>query len=177
MNNPTFIDHSDSNGIMGLVEVKLDKFEDHRGYNFEGYNKELYKACDFWPTLEFPVDSFSVSFHGTVRGFHGDEFNYKLIQCLIGEIQFFVIDLNPESATYKNVLEWTLKDRSPTQILIPPKCVNAHACLSGNCMFTYKLSQNYVNQQGQIHMHWSAPEFKDKVNWRVKNPVLSERDK
>jgi len=173
MNPPILVDHSDK--IDGLLEIKLDKFEDIRGVNFEGYNKSIYNKLDKFPVKEFLIDSFSISKKNSLRGFHGDKFNWKMIQCLYGEIQFFAIDYRETSKTYLNVIEFSLNGKNPNQILLPPSVVNAHLCISGECLFAYKLSNNYAKPEDQLHIKWNDPRFN--LNWKTQNAVLSNRDK
>ena len=131
---------------------------------------ELYRV----PKLQFVVDSFSVSRKDTLRGFHGDFVTWKLIQCLQGTIQLVVIDVKPESPTYKKVETFHLNDKNRKQVVIPPGCVNAHLCISETCIFNYKLANQFTKQEQQLHVKWNDPEYK--VYWPVANPILSQRD-
>jgi dTDP-4-dehydrorhamnose 3,5-epimerase len=156
----------------GLYEIKLDTFSDNRGKNFEIYSPDYP-----FGNLSFNLDSCSMSKFGVLRGFHGDFKNWKLIQCLFGTIQLYIIDLKPDSWSYKEVKEFILSAEEPTQILIPPQVVNAHLCLSADCVFYYKWSEGYAPISEQIHLKWNDPEFKDKVKWKIENPIISDRDK
>ena len=61
------------------------------------------------------------------------------------------------------------------QVLIPNGCVNAHLCVSDECLFHYKFTHEYVAQKDQIHVKWNDPKYK--VFWPIDNPILSARDK
>ncbi len=167
---PIFIDHSLY--IKDLIEVKLRPHEDERGANLEGFNYHLYKKCKSFKNLHWLVDSSSYSIKNVIRGFHGDSQNYKLIHVTQGMVQFFAVDKRKTSPTYNNHIEFTLTN--DTQILLPPKVLNAHACISENCIFTYKLSYNYTSPKNQIHMHWKNNGLN--LPWRIKDPILSLRD-
>jgi dTDP-4-dehydrorhamnose 3,5-epimerase len=167
MNPPKIVRHPD---ILGLKTYEIDAFKDHRGCNFEIYNQTPSERA------HFSLDSCSMSSKDVLRGFHGDTLNYKLIQCLSGRIQFFVIDLHSWSKTYLNVKEFILDAENPVQVLVPPHVVNAHLCLSDKCTFYYKWSHGYVPIEKQIHVKWNDPRFKNKVNWMTEKPILSERD-
>lgn len=155
--------------IQGLKAFFPSRFEDHRGSNFEIHNPKDYP--------EFKLDSCSMSKKGVLRGFHGDFVNDKLIQCLHGNIQFYVIDMRENSKTYMNFQLWYLDSNIPTQILVPAGVVNAHLCYSEECTFFYKWSHGYVPIDKQIHVKWNDPRFKGKIYWNIKNPILSDRDK
>ena len=159
--------------IPGLLRIDLDDFKDHRGINFEGYNKELYKKIHpFFESVDFVVDSFSVSQCGVTRGFHGDKINYKLIQVLYGKIKLIVSDVRNNS---NQTQTFYLEHYSPSQILVPAGCLNAHQCLSDYCVFSYKLSHGYVEPSEQITAKWNSDLIR--ANWDIRNPTLSDRDR
>ena len=162
--------------ITDVYEVILDKHEDSRGFNAEGYSKTLFESLGF-PKLNFETDSYSISFKNSIRGFHGDFLNYKLLSAPIGRIQLFLIDRRHNFPTFNNVLEFEIDESSPRQILVPPGVMNGHACLSERCMFAYKLSARYTYPSEQNHVKWNDPIFSDIIKWKINNPILSERDK
>jgi dTDP-4-dehydrorhamnose 3,5-epimerase len=141
-----------------------------------GENGEIYDPIKYYEK-EFKLFSYSRSTKGVIRGLHGDLLNTKLIQCLVGEIQFFVIDMRPDSPTYLNSKEFILSEENRIQVIVPAGVVNGHTCLSEKCLFYYQWSHGYVPIEQQIHVKWNDPRFKDKVNWATKNPILSDRDK
>jgi len=159
--------------ITGLMIIKPDTFYDFRGHNFEGYNAELYASLHpFFRDHKFEVDSFSKSSMGVLRGFHGDPYTHKLIQVLYGKVQFVVIDKRMSSYTCGHVYATYLQHDKPCQILVPAGCVNAHLCLSHECVFSYKLSCQYIPPDKQIHINWLG----GWAGWDIKKPMLSSRD-
>lgn len=169
-----------SSDILDLFLVRSDSFEDFRGVNFEGFDKDVYNKefsrSDNWknenPT--FVTDSYSRSAKNTLRGFHGDKDTWKLIQCLHGKIFFAVIDKRQGSLTYNKSKTFVLSSENRNQVLVPKGCVNAHLCLSDECLFQYKITQKYVPQENQIHVKWNSPD--NDIYWPIKNPITSKRD-
>jgi dTDP-4-dehydrorhamnose 3,5-epimerase len=167
--------------IEDLFILKVDSFSDFRGENFEGYNdnsyQSIFKLSRNWEkqNKSFIIDSYSKSSRGVLRGFHGDLLTWKLIDCLYGSIHFVVIDLREDSPTFGIHQSFNLNEHNKLQVLVPSGCVNAHMCLSDNCLFHYKLTHEYVPQDKQIHVKWNDPKFN--VFWPIKDPILSERDK
>ena len=171
--------------ITDLKVVQPEVYFDHRGENFEGfdsnYHQMMFSTIDDFrdttnkPKKEFKVDSFSVSSKNVLRGLHGDSKNWKLVQCLSGSIYLVVIDLRENSPTYKKQNKFYLNDKNRLQVLIPPNCVNGHLCLSDTCLFSYKLTEDYVSIDDQISVKWNDPTIN--VKWPVKKPILSKRDK
>jgi dTDP-4-dehydrorhamnose 3,5-epimerase len=163
------------NPIKDLVVIETDAFLDFRGQNAEGFNQELYSEVPQIKGLDFKVDSFSWSKQGVLRGFHGDTENWKMIQCLYGVIHFKALDLRKDSPTYGKIFERNLSANNPTQILLPAGIVNAHQCLSEECLFFYKLSKGYTSQADQLSVKWNDPTYN--FRWPIPTPILSERDK
>ena len=144
---------------------------DFRGENVEIFSQGVYQ--DFVPG-PFVIDSISRSTKGVLRGFHGDLHAWKLIQVLYGSVHFVVIDTRPDSPTYSYVETFNLNDRNRLQILVPAGCVNAHMCMSDECLFHYKLTYGYVKPQDQIHIKWNDKRFD--IHWPIDNPITSKRD-
>jgi len=168
MNKLSLIDCSPY--IEGLVKVELGIYSDARGINMEGFNPESYPS-----NWTFKVDSFSMSTKGVLRGLHGDPENNKLVQCLYGKIFFVVIDIRQNSPTFGKIYFSDVSAENGWQFFVPKGCVNAHQCISDRCVFSYKLSNGYVEQDKQILVKWNDPKFS--IPWPISNPTLSERDK
>lgn len=169
MNKPIYTSYSHFIKDVGIFE--FDAFTDQRGLNFEIYSLETHRVIDF----PFYLDSCSVSKKGVLRGMHGDSLNWKLIQCLFGEIQLCLIDMREGYSTFGKTMTIILNAEKPTQVLVPAGVVNGHLCLSDNCVFFYKWSNSYVSIEKQIHVKWNDPRFK--LPWLITNPITSERDK
>lgn len=164
------IEIKESEHIKGVLLVRLEAKFDRRGFNMEGYNQEKYAAAHpFFKKVKFPVDSFSHSRKGVLRGFHGDTKTHKLIQVLDGKIQFALID--KRAGGQDKMMNFYLDADNPMQILVPAGVVNAHLCLSDTCVFSYKLSQQYVDIKDQIHVSWTK-----NYHWKMSEPILSPRD-
>jgi dTDP-4-dehydrorhamnose 3,5-epimerase len=179
--SPLNLSTSSNCKIKDLFIIQPECFSDYRGENFEGYNENLYNkifcSSESWTkgNNKFIVDSFSKSRKNVLRGFHGDVFTWKLIECLKGSIYFAVIDLRKDSETFGVHQTFTLTEHNKHQILVPNGCVNAHLCLTEECLFHYKFTHEYVSQKDQIHVKWNDPKYN--VFWPIADPILSCRDK
>ena len=157
-----------SDTIDGLIEIKLDTFEDYRGEIWTVFSEEF---CDH----KFVADKITISEKGVLRGYHGDPYTAKLISCLHGSFQFSVVDLRKDSKTYGNVENFIMTDKEPSVILVPAGCINAHQCLTEKCVFYYKWSEHYKGLEHQITVSWDDPDIG--TIWQINPPILSERDK
>jgi dTDP-4-dehydrorhamnose 3,5-epimerase len=158
-----------------LFDVKTfvkDSFVDNRG---ELYT--IWKDTDT-PSMDFNHDKLAISNQNVLRGLHTDK-SWKLITSLYGKIQLVVVNFNKESSEY---LSWTdfildADSKEKLSVLVPPGFLNGHLILSEQAIFHYKWSYKgeYPDIKDQKSVLWSDPKID--INWLIKNPILSERDK
>ena len=146
-------------------------FKDHRGYYWTSWKNGLIKK------LKFKHDKFSLSKKNVLRGLHGDNKTWKLVSCPYGKFLLVVVNCVKKSKDYLTWQSWILSHNNGVQILIPPNHANGHLCLSNECLFHYKLSYkgSYIDVKKQFSLKWNDPKLN--INWRIKNPILSNRDK
>lgn len=149
---------------------------DERGRYVCYFDSVRYKFTDTrGADLAFHEDCFSVSRRDVLRGLHGDERTWKLIQVPYGRIFFAVADLRPDSPTYLNTETFELGGDVFRQVLVPAGCVNGHLCLTDSCVFSYKQSQIYSGAEKQWSVAWNDPKFA--IPWPIAKPILSKRDR
>lgn len=157
--------------LKGVLLIKLDAFEDHRGEYIEIYNKKLYESKGI--NVDFVEDDVSISNRGVIKGIHGDSIAWKLISCLHGKFYLVVLNCDKESKGFGKWESFVLSGANKHQILVPPKYGNGHLCLSEKSIFHYKQSA-YYDPSRQFTIKWNDPIFK--IWWPVKKPILSRRD-
>ena len=156
-------------------EIKIfqpEAYEDYRGELWTTYKKD-----EFPIELNFNHDKISTSRKNVIRGIHGDNKSWKLVSCLYGDLYFVVVDYRKESKTF---LEWDwiiLNDKNKKMVLLPPNFGNSFCVLSNYSIFMYKWSYegSYADVDEQFSLKWNDPRLN--INWPIKNPILSERDK
>ncbi len=157
--------------LKGIFKIEIDKFSDFRGEYIESFNlKEFLK----FKKIKFIQDDFSISKKNVLRGFHGDSKTWKLVSCIHGSFDLFVVNYDKLSKQYLKTAKFNLTDKKYVQILIPPKFGNAHLVKSDKAIFHYKQT-TYYNRKGQFTIKWNDPRLK--IKWNIKKPILSERDK
>src|SRR3972149_9120086 len=157
--------------LEGVLLIKPDMFEDHRGEYVETYNELLYNKNGI--NIKFVQDDISVSARHVLRGIHGDAETWKLISCLTGKFYLVVVNCNRESKDFGTWQSFVLSDKNRLQVLVPPKYGNGHLILSDIAIFHYKQS-SYYDPSRQFTYKWDDPALN--IWWPVKNPVLSMRD-
>ena len=157
--------------LEGVLLIKPDVFEDHRGEYVEMYNEDIYRQKGI--DIKFIQDDISVSVKNVFRGIHGDSETWKLISCLYGQFYLVVVNCDTRSEDFGKWQSFVLSDRNRNQVLVPPYHGNGHLVLSEKTIFHYKQS-TYYNPSGQFTYKWDDPRFK---MWLpIKTPILSMRD-
>jgi len=155
----------------GVLLVKPDVFEDHRGEYIETYNEKI--LSEHGIDIKFVQDDISVSTKYVLRGIHGDNETWKLISCLHGKFYLVTVNCDMESKNFGKWQSFVLSDRNRQQVLVPPKYGNAHLVLSDKAIFHYKQS-TYYDRSKQFTYKWNDARLN--IWWPIKNPILSQRD-
>ena len=156
---------------MFKLKIKSNSaFKDKRGLYWTSWEKKYDK-------INYNHDKFSLSKKNVLRGLHGDKKTWKLVSCVYGEVFLAVINFNKNSKFYLKKKYFKLSHKNRRQVLIPPNYLNGYLCLTNECVFHYKLSYNgkYVDKNDQFSIRWNDPKIN--INWPVKQPILSLRDK
>src|SRR3972149_7143032 len=83
----------------GLILIELRAFEDERGSFYESWRLEDYKKIGIKET--FIQDNASISKKNVLRGLHYQKNQGQLVTVVHGRIFDVVVDIRPNSKTYK----------------------------------------------------------------------------
>ena len=165
----------DSTVIPGLRRIEPAVFRDDRGEFLETWNAGDYAfaRADGSP-IAFVEDDLSTSRRDVLRGLHGDEVTWKLVQCVHGSMHLVVADLRRDSDAYLRWEPFELSAANRLQVLIPAGCATGIVALEDPSTLLYKQSERYSGPEGQFTVRWDDPALG--IDWPVERPLLSERD-
>lgn len=169
--------------IMKIIETKIpevklvipDVFGDNRGWFYESYSLEKFKALGIDTVFVQDNRSFSEK-KGTLRGIHFQKSpaaQTKLLCCTRGEILDVAVDLRKGSPTY---LEWVsarLSAENKHFLYIPKGFGHGFVTLTDNVEVLYKVDDYYSKENDR------SIRFDDTsigVDWGIDNPILSQKD-
>ena len=152
-----------------LIIVRSPIYKDQRGFFKEIYKRKILKK-------ELIFDCLSFSKKNTIRGLHFQRKNAqaKFITVVQGKILDVVVDLRKNSKTFGKHFAITMSYDSNFSLFIPQGFAHGFACLSKTCTLYYRCT-NYRHQKSETTLRWNDPELK--IKWRIKKPILSEKDK
>ena len=161
--------HLEKTKIKDLIILRSEVHKDNRGFFKEISKKKVLKK-----NLVF--DCLSRSKKNTIRGLHFQKTHPqgKLITVVEGEIIDVAVDLRKKSKTFGQHVAIKIKYNSNFSIYIPEGFAHGFVCLSKKCTLYYRCT-NYRHKQSESTLRWNDPALK--INWLVKSPILSKKDK
>ncbi len=156
-------------------EAKLylpDVFHDDRGFFKETYSRDKYAAVGM--TDEWVQDSVSRSARNVIRGMHYDMRMAKLVQVLVGHIFDVIVDVRPESPTYKRWQGFDLTADNHLQLYVPKGFAHGFIALADDNIVQYKMSAHFDPAHERI-LSWKDPSVG--IRWPLAGePLLSKKD-
>jgi dTDP-4-dehydrorhamnose 3,5-epimerase len=126
----------------------------------------------------FNPQQISISFNdysGTIRGLHFQNEPYsecKVVTCIRGSIFDVLLDLRPESKTYKKWISYVLSPSSPS-LLIAPRIAHGFQTLEDNSQLLYIHSNEYSISHSK-GVNPFDPELR--IKWPLSTSRISDKD-
>lgn len=160
--------------LEGLVLVEPVVHGDERGFMVETFRLEAW--AELGVDTPFVQHNHSRSSRGTLRGIHFQTApgQAKLVRCARGEILDVAVDLRRNSPTYGRWEAHVLDDVAHRQLFVPVGFGHGFAVLSDVADVSYQVSSLY-DPATEAGIAWDDPDVG--VDWRVAEPLLSERDR
>ena len=114
---------------------------------------------------------------GTLRGMHYQVAPYeetKLIRCITGSIFDVVVDLRPNSPTFRRWQGLELEASTGGMIYVPRGFAHGYQTLAEATEIMYLTSQFYQPSH-ERGVRWNDPALA--IRWPIAEPILSEKDR
>lgn len=164
-----------STPFKGAFVISLDKHEDNRGFFARSFCQNEFRAQG----LETEICQVNISyneFKGTLRGMHYQRAPFaetKLVSCLAGSLFDVIIDLRPNSLTYKQFFSVELSSKNHLMLYVPKGFAHGYQTLEDCTMMTYQVFEFY-HPENECRIRWNDPNFN--INWPLPNPIMSKKD-
>ncbi|MBA4339504.1 MAG: dTDP-4-dehydrorhamnose 3,5-epimerase [Hyphomonas sp.] len=162
--------------LKDAVLIDLERRGDDRGFFARTFCADEF-AANGLPT-EFVQQNMSYSAtKGTIRGMHFQRAPHaedKLIRCLRGAIVDIILDLRPDSPTYKRWEAFVLNEENKRQLLVPKGFAHGFQTVSDHVEVTYLVSSRY-NGAAEGGVRWNDPAFG--ITWPLAPTEMSDKDK
>lgn len=161
--------------LKGAFIIQPEKLEDERGFFARTWCKRELEAHGLNPNLVQCNISFNKK-RGTLRGMHHQvppHEEAKLVRCTMGAIYDVIIDLRPNSLTFKQWISVELTAENRKMIYIPEGVSHGFMTLDDNTEVFYHMSEFYAPECAR-GVRWNDPAFD--IVWSGDVTVISERD-
>jgi dTDP-4-dehydrorhamnose 3,5-epimerase len=162
--------------IPGVFEIHLEPRTDERGFFARSWCHKEFEAHGLNPK----VAQCNISFNkrkGTLRGIHyqaAPHAETKVVRCTRGAIHDVVVDLRPQSPTFKDWVAVILTDANRHMVYVPMGCGHGFMTLENETEVFYQMSEFYQPALAR-GVRWDDPAFQ--IVWPGATEVISERDR
>lgn len=164
-------------GIADLKVFEPTVWGDDRGYFFESYNFNVFKAAGI--DAQFVQDNQSRSGYGVLRGLHYQVPPFaqaKLVRVTSGEVLDVAVDIRPDSPSYGQSFSVRLSAENKKQLFVPRGFAHGFVVLSETAEFFYKCD-NFYSKESEGGLLFNDPKLQ--IDWQIdlEKVILSEKDK
>jgi dTDP-4-dehydrorhamnose 3,5-epimerase len=162
--------------IRGVVEVRVNRITDERGFFARSWCRQEFEEAG----LDSRLVQCSISYNarkGTLRGMHYQTAPFaeaKLVRCTRGAICDVILDLRPDSSTFKQWVAVTLSAENRDMVYIPEGCAHGFLTLADDTEVFYQMSEYYYPEAAR-GVRWNDPAFG--IDWPEQVEVISNRDR
>ena len=156
--------------------IDIEKHEDERGFFARSWCRLEFEAHG----LNSNLTQCNISFNphkGTLRGLHYQTKPFeevKLVRCTRGSLCDIIIDLRPDSPTYKKHLRVTLTAENRRMLYVPENFAHGFLTLEKNTEVFYQISEFYA-PESQRGVRWNDPVLA--VAWPREPKFISQQDR
>jgi dTDP-4-dehydrorhamnose 3,5-epimerase len=161
--------------IDGAWLYQSDVHGDSRGYFTEWFKSELVKNV-IGREFKIAQANISNSKKGVVRGIHftiAKEGQAKWVTCISGKIIDFIVDIRPNSPTYKKWVAVELTEASGKSVFIGEGLGHAFIAMEDESRISYLLSSPYSPKE-ELAINPKDPEIA--IEWPLEELHFSPKD-
>lgn len=148
--------HKDERGFFREI-FHLNEIEEISGISFKGVQM-----------------NHAFSYPRVLRGIHAESWN-KIICPINGEVFIAIVDVREDSPTFKKVETFIVNDENRIALFIPLGLANSYCILGSEPVHYIYLVDSYYDGSDTKAIAFDDPDLK--IEWPVKDPIISERDK
>jgi len=161
--------------VRGAWRIDADPIADARGSFTRTFSAAEFAAHGLNPGVLQCNLSFNRT-KGTLRGMHYQADPWaeaKLVRCTAGALYDVVVDLRPDSPTFKRWDAVELEAGTPRLFYIPEGCAHGFQTLADGTELFYQVSREYRPDAGR-GVRWNDPAFG--IRWPLPVSVIADRD-
>lgn len=161
--------------LKGAFVIEPELIEDERGFFARAFCRREFEAHGLNPNLVQCSMSFNRQ-RGTLRGMHYQVPPYaecKLVRCTRGAIYDVIVDLRPNSPTFRRWVAVDLTTENRRILYVPQDFAHGFQTLTDNTEVFYQISEYYAPECSK-GARWNDPAFQ--IRWPLETLIISTRD-
>lgn len=161
--------------LAGAFVIDLELIEDDRGFFARAWAKDEFSENGLSPVIAQTNMSKTLR-AGTFRGFHWQDPPHgeaKTVRCIAGSVFNCIIDMRPDSPTYRQPFGVELSADNRRMLYIPEQFANGFLITSDDTVLLYNVTKPYGpgNEHG---IRWDDPSLD--IDWPIPVSHVSEKD-
>jgi dTDP-4-dehydrorhamnose 3,5-epimerase len=161
--------------LKGAYLIEIEPIEDERGFFARSFCVKEFKECGLNPNIAQCNISYNEK-KGTLRGMHyqvAPHEEVKLVRCTMGAIYDVIIDLRPDSSTFKQWIGVELTKENHQMLYIPEGFAHGFQTLEDHTEVFYQTSE-FFHPECSMGVRWNDPAFG--IEWPAGERIISPRD-
>ena len=161
--------------LKGAYVIEVEPLADERGFFARSWCQKEFAEHGLDPNLVQCNISFNLK-KGTLRGMHYQAEPYqeaKLIRCTKGAIYQVVIDIRPDSFTFKQWVAVELTAENRKMLYVPKGMASGFQTLMDNTEVFYQMAEFYHPESAKV-VRWDNPAFE--IEWPIEVKIISDKD-
>jgi len=162
--------------LAGAYVVELEPHRDERGFFARSWCEEEFGRQGL--ITRMVQSNVSLNLHkGTLRGLHFQKYPHeevKLVRCTRGQVFDVMVDLRPESPTFKQWVGAELSEDNHTMLYVPRRFGHGFITLSEQSEVFYQVSHPY-DRDTASGAPWDDPAFG--IKWPIEPAIISQADR
>jgi dTDP-4-dehydrorhamnose 3,5-epimerase len=163
--------------LKGAYVVEIETIHDPRGFFARSWCQQEFIDRGLNPNLVQCNISFNLK-KGTLRGMHYQEKPYeeaKLVRCTRGSVYDVIVDIRPNSSTFKTWLSIDLSAENRKMLYIPEGFAHGFQTLEDNTEVFYQMSDFYRPDSAK-GIRWNEPAIA--IAWPLtEDLIISPKDR
>ena len=162
--------------LKGAFIIEPERLKDDRGFFARSWCEREAAAYGLHPKWAQCNISFNKQ-KATLRGMHYQSVPFeeaKLVRCTMGVIYDVIIDLRPDSSTFRQWLAAELSAENRRMLYIPEGFAHGFLTLDENTEIFYQMSEFYSPAHAR-GVRWNDPYFN--IEWPFEVRVISDQDR
>ena len=161
--------------LQGSFIIEPERVEDERGFFARAWCGQEFEKHSLSPHLVQCNISFNKK-KGTLRGMHFQAAPHeeaKLVRCTMGAIYDVIIDLRPDSPTWKQWVAVELTAENRRMLYVPEGFAHGFQTLTDNSEVFYQMSEFYAPASAR-GVRWNDPVFS--IDWPDAERIITAKD-